>query len=296
MLRDQAATVVITTKNRKDELRVAVRSALAQTTSIEILVIDDGSTDGTAEMLRVEFPSVNLQRREESRGLIVRRNEAARLARGEILISIDDDAEFSAPDIVEATLRDFDDPRVAAVAIPFTDINKGPMVKQKAPPVGRWITNEYIGTAHAVRRDIFTRLGGYREVLVHQGEEGDFCIRLLDAGFVVRLGSAEPILHYESPKRSAARMNIYGQRNLMLFAWHNVPMPYLLVHLPATIWNGLVWGFKEGVLIYRLEGTCRGVAVILKQLFERRPVRPNTYLEFRRLKKNGPAQVGTASG
>ena len=52
------ATIVIVTKNRKEELRDAVLSALNQVGRLEILVIDDGSTDGTSEMIRAEFPTV----------------------------------------------------------------------------------------------------------------------------------------------------------------------------------------------------------------------------------------------
>ena len=56
------ASVVITTKNRQDELRVAIQSALKQTAHVEIIVVDDGSTDSTAEMVRREFPGVRLIR------------------------------------------------------------------------------------------------------------------------------------------------------------------------------------------------------------------------------------------
>ena len=98
------ASIVITTKNRKEELRLALRSAVTQSGQPEIIVLDDGSTDGTAELVRVEFPQVTLHRFEESKGLVVRRNEGARLAAGDVIFSIDDDAMFSTPRIVEQTL------------------------------------------------------------------------------------------------------------------------------------------------------------------------------------------------
>src|SRR5688572_20321271 len=75
-----SATVVITTKNRKEELRTAIRSALDQTARPQVLVIDDGSSDGTSEMVRSEFRDVTLHRYEQSNGLIVQRNNGAKLA------------------------------------------------------------------------------------------------------------------------------------------------------------------------------------------------------------------------
>ena len=50
-----SASVVITTKNRKEELLKAVESALSQRGLLEVIVIDDGSTDGTADELKMIF-------------------------------------------------------------------------------------------------------------------------------------------------------------------------------------------------------------------------------------------------
>src|SRR5262245_32687574 len=105
------ASLVITTKNRKEDLRKAIVSALRQTEPLEVLVMDDGCTDGTEQAVRREFPSVQIHRTETSQGYIVQRNRGARLARGSIIFSLDDDAAFSTPNIVEQTLADFVHPR-----------------------------------------------------------------------------------------------------------------------------------------------------------------------------------------
>ena len=168
IFRRVTASVLITTKNRKEELRRALRSAFAQTVQPEVLVLDDGSTDGTAEMVRTEFPKTVLHSFAESKGYIVRRNEGARLATGDGIFSIDDDAEFSTPQVVGQTLMEFDDARIGAVAIPYIEPHKANRLMQKSPDSKTvWITDQFIGTAHAVRRDVFLKLGGYREALVH---------------------------------------------------------------------------------------------------------------------------------
>ena len=100
----RVATVVIVTKDRKDELRVALASAVAQVGSVEVMVVDDGSIDGTADMVRREFPTVRIHRDEMSQGYIVQRNRAARLASAPLLVSIHDDAVFTSPQTVWQTL------------------------------------------------------------------------------------------------------------------------------------------------------------------------------------------------
>ena len=76
---------------------------------------------------------MRVHRSEQSLGLIVQRNRAAELARTPYLFSMDDDAVFSTPRVVETTLREFEHPRVGVVAIPFVNVNHSPALRQKAP-------------------------------------------------------------------------------------------------------------------------------------------------------------------
>lgn len=288
------ATVVITTKNRKEDLARAIRSCQKQTAFLEILVIDDGSTDGTSLMVREMFPDVRLYQDEISKGYIAQRNRGITLATCEIIFSIDDDAEFSSPFIASEIIDEFSEPEIAAVAIPFINVNFDGAIHQKSPGDGQvWVTNEFIGTAHALRRSTFLKVGGYRETLFHQGEEGDLCIRLLDQRYYICLGHSDPIYHYESPNRSQARINTFGQRNLILFAWHNVPNPEIFVHLPATILKGLAWGIQKRWFFFRLRGTIHGMFAVLKEIGNRKPVSRRTYLLYRKLKKTGPQPLAS---
>jgi glycosyltransferase involved in cell wall biosynthesis len=282
------ATVVITTKNRREDLLKAVASALSQTARPEVLVIDDGSTDGTSEAVASEFPSARLYRSEQSLGYIAQRNRGAEMARNPIVFSIDDDAVFSTPAVVEQTLREFDHPQIGAVAIPFIDVNRSTAVMQKAPRTESiFAAYSFIGTAHALRRDVFLRLGGYRDTLVHQGEEEDYSIRMLDAGWITRCGNADPIHHFESPRRSWSRMDYYGPRNKILFAWQNVPAPYFSAHVLLS--TALLAGhtLAPSRVLTRLRGIACAYQLISARKFPRNPVRPETYKLARQLKQRG---------
>src|SRR5262249_55346269 len=155
-------TILIATKNRRNELCQAVESAVRQSPPCEVLVIDDGSTDDTSAEVQRRFPQVRCIRHETSTGYIVRRNQGAGSASAPIVVSIDDDAVFSSPSVVAQSLAAFDHPRVGAAAIPFVNIRQSPEVHQAARPGGPFVTSAFIGTAHALRRDLFVRLGGYR--------------------------------------------------------------------------------------------------------------------------------------
>ena len=280
-----SATVVITTRNRREDLLKAIASALAQTAKPEVLVIDDASTDDTSAAVAREFPSVQLHRSEKSLGLVVQRNRAARLATAPVIFSIDDDAVFSSPRIVEDTLREFEHPRVGAVAIPYMDVNQSPAIHQRAPePEGVYAAYDFKGTAHALRRDIFLALGGYRDIIVHQGEEEDYCIRMLNAGWITRCGNADPIHHFESPRRSWSRMDFYGARNKVLFAWHNISFPMVALQLAGRTAKAIVFSLQPGRMLTRCRGLLNGYYVCMTGQAKRRPVNPAVYRLSQELK------------
>lgn len=290
--------MVIVTRDRRDTLRVALESALAQEGDVEVLVMDDASTDGTPDLVAGEFPAVRLVRSATARGYIAQRNAAARLARAPVIVSIDDDARFSAPDTVATTLAEFDDPRIAAVAMPFVHTARGPQVHQRAPGgPGTWLTNAYIGTAHAVRRDVFLELGGYREDLGHFFEEPDLCLRMLSAGHAVRLGRAAPILHTEFPGRDLDRAAVQLLRNHVVFAWTHVPLPDLLARALAVVAYAAWFGPDQGAPTAGLRGVAAGVRHVARERPERRPVSRADWRRWQRLRRRPRrlAQPGGAS-
>lgn len=287
IMQKMEASIVITTKNRMDELRQALASCMTQIACCEVIVVDDGSTDGSTDMVRSEFPGVRLIAHTDSAGYIVRRNEGARIAKAPIVFSIDDDALFSSPHVVKQVLGNFDDPKVGAVAIPYIEPHKGNTVQQQAPDDGRrWITDRYIGTSHALRKDLFLQLGGYRANYVHQGEEGDYCLRMIEAGYVILLSRSDLIVHTESPKRNLSRMDYYGRRNDILFTWQNIPLPYIVWRLPVVMAGGIVFGIRCGRPAIMIRGIFDGLKAM--RTAPRKPVSAKTFLLQRALRKRGP--------
>lgn len=281
------ATIVITTKNRKDELRVALASAVQQSVPCEVLVMDDGSTDGTSQMVRDEFPQVVLHRSDESIGLIRQRNRATEMATAPFVFSIDDDAAYVSKRTVEQTLREFDLPEIGAIGIPYVNIHLDSKVFQQAPDDKTvYVIDRYIGVAHAVRRDIFLTLGGYRGHFFQQCEEGDYCIRLMNAGYYIRAGRADPLHHFVSPHRSHKRIVVYNARNHILFAFHNVPGLKMCLYAVGTSIRCLQNNRQHPIWV--LSGLAKGIYMCLTGSVKRQPVSRAVFAASRIMKRSAP--------
>jgi len=86
------ASVIIATYNRVESLRRCLAAIEGQTLApMEVIVVDDASSDGTFQMVDVEFPTVRLLRQANNRGPAAARNRGIAVARGAIIAFTDDD-------------------------------------------------------------------------------------------------------------------------------------------------------------------------------------------------------------
>ena len=108
-------SVVIPTCDRKSQTLSCVRSLLVQTIKdIEIIVVDDGSRDGTADAVEALGDSrITVLRNEKNRGANASRNRGSRSASADLVGFLDSDC-VTCPDWVEHFLPTFDDQEVGA--------------------------------------------------------------------------------------------------------------------------------------------------------------------------------------
>src|SRR5665213_2273603 len=114
-------SILMPVYNREKYVCQAIDSVLAQTfTSYELIVVDDGSTDGTPELLKSYGNRIQLIR-QQNRGPEVARNTGAAVAQGEYVALLDDD-DFLSPtalDTYDRVIRTFDSPPVIIGAAAF---------------------------------------------------------------------------------------------------------------------------------------------------------------------------------
>ncbi len=163
-------SIGVSTYNRRDYLRESLKSLLEQTYSdFEIIVVDDGSSDDTGEMVAREFPQVRYFYKENG-GDASAKNLAAVKAKGEYLVFNDSDDLFL-PDALENLLQPLESHPEACSYGNYISIdadgNRLPTRKKMTTyPSGR-ILNEMLRhiivccTGFIIRTDEFIRLGGF---------------------------------------------------------------------------------------------------------------------------------------
>jgi GT2 family glycosyltransferase len=288
-----AASFVIPTRGRVDNAVGLLQSIRQQRVPVEVLVMDDGDSGELRGVLARDFPEARYYSLATGRGPAFQRNHGIALAAADIVFPLDDDTLLSSPDIVSRTIDEFDDARIAAVAIPYINVRYTAIEQHRAPDSASiWVVHAFTGASHAIRRSAFLAAGGYREHFFYMGEEGDLCLRLLNRGMVVRAGTSDPIHHLESPHRDSELADYCGRRNDLLFAWHNVPTSRLPLHLAGTTMNGIVSSLRAPHTISSLRGMAGGFAQIARRSLTRQPVIAPVYRLQRRLKSQGPLSLG----
>jgi len=286
-------TIGIATRDRPAALERCLRSlAFVSHLSPEVLVFDDASSvpvhdQGTGWDLAL---AVRVVRDDRAPGYIAGRNRLVREASAPFVLLMDDDAALIGGD---AAGRGIDvlqrDARIAAVAFAQCDRHgaRWDDAMQPAPGRAACYVPSFIGFAHLVRREVFVALGGYRESFEFYGEEKDFCLRLIEAGYrTVYLPDALVIHEPDQAGRSQQRYLRYVTRNDCLNALYNDPLSRLTWILPARL-----------ALYFRMRRAWNvddpwGWAWILRQLWknaggvwrDRRPVSRATVATWKRLR------------
>jgi glycosyltransferase involved in cell wall biosynthesis len=280
------ATIVITTFNRCELLRQAIKAAQKQSVPTRIIVMDDASTDATSVMMAKEFPEIEYYCSTENKGPCYQRNRGIELANTEIVFPLDDDSILQSPYTVEQTLLEFNHIRVGAVAIPFINKLISEQIHTKAPDKNNiYLTHAFVAASHAVRRETFLKAGGYREFFFYMGEEGDVCIRMLQQKYFVRLGTADPIYHFQPPQRVSIKADMFGRQNDILFLHCNAPSNSLFYYLLGTSIKGILFGIKVGRLWNMLRGLAQGYSKALTYFNKRSPLDSDCFQLYRNLKK-----------
>ena len=196
-------TVYIPAYNVAEFLPQAIESLLSQSHAPdEILVIDDGSRDSSAE-IAARYPQVTLIRYEQNRGLAAARNTAFRSARNELVASLDADC-VADPGWLAALAPNLDNPEIAGVGgrliegiqLTVADRWRAAHMPQEWGPEPIANPKFLFGCNNIFRKSAVLAAGGYDEAMRTNGEDADLCRKLYEKGWKL----------FYDPKATAAHL------------------------------------------------------------------------------------------
>jgi glycosyltransferase involved in cell wall biosynthesis len=177
-------SVIIPTFNRSVQLLLSIDSVLRQGfQDLEVIVVDDGSTDSTAEQVGVIRDNRVRYFHQYNQGVSVARNYGAKQATGRYLLFLDSD-DVLKPDALEAHQAVL---QKENADISFSDVlmlnNKNQeekLINARNPYNGAGSIGLYLAGAFCISRNLFHQVGAYDEQLKF-GENAELQLRLLDA-------------------------------------------------------------------------------------------------------------------
>ena len=239
--------IIIISYNTRELTRRCVDSILntADPETTGIIVVDNNSADGTAEMVSGEYPGIKLIKNNANVGYAAAVNRGVLHSEAEVIIISNSDIEFT-KDAIEKlskyTLKnvevgcvgpqqvfpdgswqrsygDFPGIRLALKEFFFAEMLRNGIRKLfwKRLPIDRLPKEaDYIdGACIAIRRELFENAGGFDEDYFFYTEEADFCYRLKKNGYVSIFNPKAKIMHYRGAATGEPGTNIKALRMLV---------------------------------------------------------------------------------
>lgn len=204
-------SIVIPTLDAGDMLMRCLESFDAGRDDLEVILVDNASTDGSVDAAVARFPDIRVVRNETNRGYAAACNIGARLATAPLILFLNNDATITPDDLrllLSGAERDDDtaiwqpvtygtDGRLESTGDAFTwwGVLRHLDVVPSEPSAEIFAT---VGAALLVRRAVFESLGGFEDSYFAYNEESDLCWRARLAGHAVRVVTDARVVHIGS--------------------------------------------------------------------------------------------------
>ena len=243
--------IVIPTVNRREDLRLCLRSLMAQDyDAAEVLVVDNGSTDGTPEMVASDFPSVRLIKNSTNKGACLAKNQGINQSRSEYVWFLDSDTEVPNPECLSRMVDLMEkDPAIGSIG---GEMCHGPgghleIKKKTILPSGEtavvplreseahMVACDYLSTCNClVRRSLLVRIGGFDPGYFFLSEDKDLGWQIARLGYRNITDRRTSAIHHVS--REGGKRDLFlKHRNSIRFAIINLGLPLLCLQPLLTL-------------------------------------------------------------
>jgi GT2 family glycosyltransferase len=224
---DGQLAVIIATRNRRASLEETLTRLTALPEKPSVVAVDNGSTDGTADMVQSRFPSVRLHALSSNLGGAARTiGVAASTSR---YVAFSDDDSFWAPGALDQACRLLDDhDRLGLIAgqVRLGEAQRPDPVchDMESSPLGR-VSGSYprvlgfIACGAVMRRSAYLEAGGFHPRFGIGGEEELLALDLATRGWQLAYASQVVARHFPSPARDITARRAIVTRNALWVSW-----------------------------------------------------------------------------
>ncbi|MDP3148721.1 MAG: glycosyltransferase family 2 protein [Ignavibacteria bacterium] len=278
-------TVNILSFNRKNELRNTLTKVYEQDyKNIEVIVVDNASSDGSPEMVANEFPAVILIRMQKNIG-IAGWNEGFKIASGEYVLVLDDDS-YPENEVIYTASEYFKE-HVTTAVVGFAVYNQNFNIiendefKYHNSAVSEDV-NGFIGCGALIRKSAFAEVNGYDNNLFLYYNELEVSIRLINRNYKIAFFSNHRIIHTYSKigrniiLKEENRINekrfFYGFISYWIFLFKNFSLFYFIVFSVKLLISNLIIAIRMKYIKSYFRGLYKIINLLDTQLLFRKPV------------------------
>lgn len=233
----------ISTRNRCDHLIITLKSLVddGQINQNQIFIVNDCSTDETAEKISSQFPDIHVVSNNIKKGYIHNRNLLFKLAATPFAVFLDDDANFIGSLNFEAVEKYFDQHKQCAILAPriYWGLSK-PLKVQTIEKVEK--VKSFVGCSHIWRLSAWNEIPDYPEWYKFYGEEDFASLQLLKKNWEIHY-YPNLLVHHRVNVRSRKKDKDYiiRTRRALHAGWSNYLMFYPNILIPRKL-AASIWG------------------------------------------------------
>lgn len=277
-------SVLILTWNRKFDSAIAIDSAYNQTyPNIEIVLIDNGSTDGTIDYLQKKYSDLKIFSLSKNFGCPEGRNRGIQYCKGEYIFFLDDDGILHKDAVKNAmhTIKEYPDAGVISGKI--IDINNRGIISDDKIQNKVYEAGLFQGGICLHKKSIYYEVGYYPSDYMYGGEELFLSYKLIDKNIKIFRNESVILYHTINYFKNKSENQKRSFENVFITAYQLFPLIIFLIFLVYYSFAYLLYSEKNGFLsdyfkIYKN-------AIIRARKYKRTPIRISSYLKFRTLNK-----------
>lgn len=268
-------SIVFLNYNRLDETHYTVQKLLEcrdMDADIEIISVDNGSTDGTAEYLMSEEGNIKVILLDKNYG-IGGYNRGFGAARGKMIIVLDDDSHVES-DTIQRVRRLFAlNGDIGIVAFKILDNDRRRVSTWHIPAEDRYQESfAFVGCGFAARKDVFEQAGFYPESFFVYHNEIAVAVEVRRLGWKVVYDPQCVAVHRtQGQQRDAARRTYYTLRNSLILIWTYYPLAIALYMTISRLMISLTLAFWHG----KLNAFAKALVDFKKTAIKRKPLAPD---------------------